>query len=692
LALAVCWASIASAPRPAAGQMRAFQKAPGKLEMRLRSSHPTIRSGAPFAIELEFDSTFPDVIQGPLELVFTDDDQVATRLVTAPVAIAPDKTTLQIPLPAMTCVRNPTLFQVHVTLNSTRRTFELGKHDLLVPLRGSRQFVIGAPGLNEVDVGELVRHLLLDEYRPAKLHRQNLATFPVELDAHRIMADPIELYAYDVLVFVGEHFSSLTAKQLDTLATWAESGGGLVIVPSGVLGEPHRQLLVKLAGGDTTSLQTDTLGRLPRLAPGHADWLYATRYGFGRALILRSIPRFAATGPPTSISKEQWIRGVTLLWNVQSKQVQTILNSGNWEMPQAPEVLRRDGNQIFASRDLRFASYADPGGLKSEAPAAADSLCDMLFPADVRVVPFGIVAGILALFLVVVAPGDYCILGWLRRRRYTWIAFPTVSLVFTAVTVYIAGYYSGNTDHRDSLVIVDVGEGGRALRTTRITHVITADTRHLDADIRDGLFALTDVQPAIDPAPLHPEDEPEFRKRIAEISYSGLVPSAYRVSWPSRQWTPAIHRLTQVGSDVDLPPIDWAGIDKLDFGSPTGRAAAIEEIRRAVPKCALFFTNGVTEEPTPFPADSDKNIQRFASWPQVLAGLARRRDAGLMAIVFALSPSGAGDLEDLAVLDDGDSTTWLVHVGVPRDGELLVLRHVVRTRVGHKLTGAKPQP
>ena len=68
LVLCVCSSLITLIPRPALAQTRAFEKAPGKLEMRIKSSHPVMRTGAPFAIELEFESTFPDVIQGPLEL------------------------------------------------------------------------------------------------------------------------------------------------------------------------------------------------------------------------------------------------------------------------------------------------------------------------------------------------------------------------------------------------------------------------------------------------------------------------------------------------------------------------------------------------------------------------------------------------------------------------------------------------
>ncbi len=389
-------------------------------------------------------------------------------------------------------------------LNSTRRTFDFGAHDLLVPLPGMRQFVIAAPGLNEVDTGELVRHLSLDEFRPPKLNRQNFATFLVQLDAHRIQNDPIALYPYDVIVLSGPHFSSLSTRQLETLATWTESGGGLVVVPTAVLTDAHCAFLAKLTNRNRANFQTDALGRLPPLRTGDPEWLIAAHYGFGRALILRSAPQFAPKSSSLGVSRTQWIRAVTFLWNVRSEQVATILKTGSWAMPMPPPatVGPKQGSagpkiaSPFATPDLKYTSYGDPGGLKSEEPAAASMLRDLLFPADVRVVPFGVVVGILASFLVVVAPADYWILGWLRRRRYTWIVFPGASLLFTALTVSIAGYYSGNTDHRGALVIVDVGRTGRPLRTTQISHIITSASRNLKIEIRDGLFAKTDIQPA----------------------------------------------------------------------------------------------------------------------------------------------------------------------------------------------------
>jgi hypothetical protein len=677
------------APQLAVGQTRAFEKTPGKLELRLKSSHPVIRSGASFAIELEFESTYPDVIEGPLELTFSDGDRIHLRFHTTPIAIPADaKTSISIHLPALNCRRNADESQVDVVLDARRKTFRFGKHDLRLPLRGMRQFVIGAVGMSEVDVGELARHLSLDEFRPPKLHRQNFATNVVELDPHRISGDAIGLYPYDVVVLAGPHFSLLSARQLETVATWTESGGAVVVVPTGPLTDAHRSFLAKLLGISRDDLPVDALGRLLPLAANDRNQLVTAGFGFGRAVVLRSIPHIAAHGTPSMVSRPEWIRALGFLWNVHADQVESMLTSGSWKMPPppprkaAPSPFAASGGAAglkMAAPDLRYLAYADPGGLKPEEPAAADQLRDLLFPADVRVVPFGIVIGLLASFLIAVAPADYWILGWLRRRRYTWIVFPCVSLFFTTLTVGIAGYYSGNTDHRGALVIVDVGQSGRPLRTSRIVHVVTADTHTLVAEIHDGLFARTEVQPAqlgvgrpsdpLDALPVLEDDK---------LAYEGLVPSAYSVSWPSKQWSPAMHRLTRVGTDVELPQIDWAALDRLDLETEAGRSAALARVRRVLPQCGLLFSNAKADIADPFPATSEGSIDQFRDWPSVLASLGRRRDHGLLAILFGVSPNGAGDLEDLAVLDDGPSSTWLVHVAIVRDNDLIVFRHVVR--------------
>ncbi len=163
-----------------------------------------------------------------------------------------------------------------------------------------------------------------------------------------------------------------------------------------------------------------------------------------------------------------------------------------------------------------------------------------------------------------------------------------------------------------------------------------------------------------------------------KLVYDGVLPAAYTVSWQSKQWSPAMHRVTRVGSDVEVPQINWAAFDRFDLVSESGRAQAVKMLCALLPDLALLFATGKDSMAIPFPAIAGDSAERFAAWPDVLMSLGRRTDYGLMSILFGVSPNGAGDLEDLAVLDDADSATWLVHVAIIRGEDLVVFRHVVR--------------
>ena len=86
-------------------------------------------------------------------------------------------------------------------------------------------------------------------------------------------------------------------------------------------------------------------------------------------------------------------------------------------------------------------------------------LMQQLMPHTVRLIPFHRIAGMLGLFLLMIGPGDFFVLGFLRRRRYTWLLFPATSIAFTVATVLMANYYLGLHDQRRSLIVVDRGQG-----------------------------------------------------------------------------------------------------------------------------------------------------------------------------------------------------------------------------------------
>ena len=123
-------------------------------------------------------------------------------------------------------------------------------------------------------------------------------------------------------------------------------------------------------------------------------------------------------------------------------------------------------------------------------------LRNLLLPQSTRLIPMPVVAAILGAFVLIVGPGDWFVLGWLRRRRWTWLTFPVVAAAFTALTVAAAEHYLGSEDHRSALVITDVGRGGRVLRESRLELLFAARDKEAATELRQTLAVPTAIHDA----------------------------------------------------------------------------------------------------------------------------------------------------------------------------------------------------
>jgi hypothetical protein len=662
LVLGASRAGAADPPAPTSG---------ARLTFRFQSANPPIRTGAPFSVDYVFNSTFADVLTGELEIEFVEDERVNLRLRTDPIAVASGKNSYHLVLPPAAARRDAAAFYVRVRFVSSKGVFDLGRHDLLVPMHDARQFLIAAPNLSRNTVGRLAAQLRLDAFRPTEnnLRRADLVTLPVEVDLPNVPTQALGLYPFDLLLLADDGFSRLSARQLDAVSDWVEQGGRVVIVPTGVLTPAHTSFLDRVTShaAGPGSFNLDPLGHLEKDEPGAKASILRCRFGFGRALVLRAMPEIKEDGSMKGISAPEWTRAVCFIWHVSGGQTQNILNTGIW----VPPPKAKPGYEVDLS-PLRPREFATAGSLRQ-----------LLFPRTVRVMPFGVVATILALFLLAIAPGDYYLYGLLRRWPIRWIAFPVTCLAFTLGTVWIAGNYTGRVDHRTELVVVDLGEDGKPLRTTRIEHVLTAQTRPVSLELHNALFAMTDVQPSTTPTqrdefgrlrPTNLDEDLDLRESLTVPSYAGTLPSNFSIMRPSRQWSPSMHRVTRPGTDVTVPPIAWSELESVDLSSDSGRQQLLDSLRRAAPECDVFLETSERAYASEGHAPLLASNWRREGWEGVLNALAWRREGGLFSIVSHVAPSGAGDLEDLAVLGFDPPNHCLLQVALHQDNGLVVFR------------------
>ncbi len=659
----------ADPPAPASG---------ARLTFRFKSANPPLRTGAPFSVECVFNSTFADVLTGELEIEYVEYAKVELSLRTDPIAVPSGKNSYHLLLPPVAAERNAAAFSIRVRFHSSKGEFDLGKHDLLVPMQDARQFLIAAPNLARNNVARLAGHLRLDAFRPDdtdRLRRAGLITLPIEVDLPNFASQAINLYPFDLLLLAEDGFSRLSARQLDAVGDWVEQGGRVVLVPTGVLTPAHQSFLNRITrhAAAPASFKLDPLGHLESDDFGSKAPILSCRDGFGRALVLRALPEIKADGTLAGINADDWTRAVCFLWNVSARQTKYILQTGAWERPKSPER-----------------NYdADLSLLRPYELAAASSLRQLLFPRAVRVMPFGVVATILALFLLAIAPGDYYLYGFLRRWPIRWIAFPATCLAFTLGTVWIAGNYTGRADHRNELVIVDLGEDGKPLRTSRIELMLTATTRPATLELHNSLFAQTDVQPATTRdkyglrRPTSINADPDHEESLAVPSYAGTLPSHFTVTRLSHQWSPSMHRVTRPGADVTVPPFAWPELDSLDLFSVRDRQTLVDSLRQAAPKCDVLLENPERVYVSFGSGALAEHDQNSMGLEGLLRNLSRRREGGLFSIVSHVAPSGAGDLEDLAVIGPDTNDHWLLQVAVHEENGVVVFR---------KMFHSKPKP
>jgi hypothetical protein len=272
----------------------------------------------------------------------------------------------------------------------------------------------------------------------------------------------------------------------------------------------------------------------------------------------------------------------------------------------------------------------------------------------------------LGLFLLMIGPADYFVLGWLRRRRYTWILFPAMSIAFMIATVMMANYYLGKRDQRRSLIVVDMGKDGTALRWNRYELVFAARDKQAITELKDALwsplyFNSMDIGMPYNPgAGYNPAYgyNPNYSRRTAGPQrdtgppwYEGALPVHFRTSESIHQWQPQLNRIFS----FEPPPVraipNWSAIEQ---AWPN-----LEAIR------AKLATSKVDADVCAISGSSSRwandGGMHIVSDP-ILGELCHGNATGFLTLVSQVSPTGGGNFEDAQGIDAeaGDSALAIV--------------------------------
>jgi hypothetical protein len=323
-----------------------------------------------------------------------------------------------------------------------------------------------------------------------------------------------------------------------------------------------------------------------------------------------------------------------------------------------------------------------------------DELFALLMPVGVSAIPLGVIALILAAYVVTIGPIDYFVLGALRLRRFTWVLFPVVTIGFAAYTLWLSQRYLGSTDSRRAIEIFDVVPGGTVARRSRIEMLFLSQENAVSTQVDNGLFSVVGRGIFMNRGPLPPD---MMRETSQTIGVAERFPNNYQIVQQIPQWRPVLNRFFWIDpkpSVVYQPPglpgvagFDWDAAGRDLLGS-TGGVALAERVRRAFgpQACALvmrgssmiFVLNDLEELPH-WRANfglSTVRAQKTNYLTETVRELCQRTPQQLFLHASNVSPNGGPELDDLAVSDSTDPAQSVLVIAVETESTLYLYRRV----------------
>lgn len=588
---------------------------PLKLEVRPLATQP--RPVAPEWVEVRLTSSATHLLEGVLELNIVDDGATSliSRTQELDLTTGPRVFRLLLPTPARAALGLER--EVGARFLGRSGTLELGRFPLHTRIRAAHTLVL-AVGRTNLRAGDsttrLWQSLRPERFAPktALASLESVSTTPVFIEPEDFPADPLTYCAFDTVVLEPEVFGRLKEKPLTALGQWLAAGGSVALFGLASLDEAHVEPLRAWLLSDPQTrrfeFEFDAAGRVH--TRGAAPIL--AHVGLGRLVVFARLPE-----TPEEFDTAEWRRATAFLWKVRGEFATAIEREGQWK-PADRQTLRNE-------------SY--------ERSQIGTELTQALLPKTVRVIPLPVIIGILVIFIIVVGPVDYLLLGKLRLRKLTWIVFPLVSVAFTVLTMKLAAHYLGTNTHHGTFVLTDLGADGQALRETRYELILPPRPQTL---VRETQHAFTIAVPGS-------EYDSDIKSEPAVID--GQYPARYAFRFPAQQWTPHLRRVTSLSSASDESRVDWAAF----AGSQYDLDFAVSGMRGS---------SGCT-----FAVLHRGQVRIDAAEPLSSAFFARitfPQKHTIHPLISQLSPTGGGSFDDLAMLDPEDTRT--VVIAMRREG------------------------
>gem|GEM_PF-1420246 len=707
------------------------------LTIESSGMQPSLVQGRPMLTWWDVKIQGSSLLVGKLKFTIKDEQKLLAVSETEELTLNGPEQRIRVMLPSIDCLKR--LDQLNVDIAFHGKTFngEISQQILRLPFSKKKVFVglladAGTARKNSPERDELRNRLKFENvvlessaHRESDIDREFVSTFYASVIPVDLPSEPLAYCSYDLVVVPGPEFRSLRKSQLEALLAWIKAGGSAYVEPDGVLEPYHVDFLRNLVADDSRKIlfQVDQHGKLSTDESPADVPVYSVALGIGHVVI--------RTGDPNQEidrTSESWRAIVRPLWKSRAQILETPLESEAYRQVGltglGPQGILIDTNPFSLARSLGYVCRL-----------SQKELLDRLLPEGVQMVPLWLLTSILFIFVLLIGPGDYFVLGWLKLRKLTWVTFPLTTIGVTILTVLLSNSYMTSAESRRTVIVRDVGSSGDIVRTNRFELLFIASSRWVTTEIEKGLFApfeansISSNPPPVTPPVLAPQpgSAPVPGTGMAEIvidldaksrRIEGRIPTAFTVHQNMAKWTPQMNRIFSVPGTAEKPNVDWRLFQlpaseasnlsdhkippqlvervQREFG-PHAMVACFTSLdgwandkskgwfsRRSPQGDALIGGNvnlviNRTFEGSGVNNARNKGESDFFLWLYAMSvgfpgpGVLSPT-SGAFSLISRTAPKGSANCDDMPLLDSSDPNEWLLVIAVPDKDGVIVYR------------------
>lgn len=551
-----------------------------------------------------------------------------------------------------------------------------------------------------------------EDVRPAN---RSIMTLYRGLSRQNFPNQALEHCVSDIVLLTADTFPSLSEKQCAAILAWVKAGGSVAVFLDET--EPLESSRMEFLNELLNSPKEDPLayqlssGKL-QLSHNSESKLLLRNNGLGRVSLAAS-PRGKSL--TQSLGDEATRELYVHLWKVRKEQQKEILASKNGEWSFAP------GRRYTVMNNRNFGNMNDPGldnftrRFRPTPTGGGNGLLEQTLPIGMEMLPLWLIGTTLFFYILAIGPGDYLLLGALGLRKYTWIFFPVVTVLFTAGAIVTANYkMAGNTDG-GRVLIRDISAAGHIVRENEIsTYVPTTGGEKLVDAKRELLTPINPQQLGVN----HQYAQRGYDYENSPPVFRGRFPIEAQLVQQVHKWSPEMVRRLRIPAKPtpETSGFDWTQrIAPKDYSqrlslanrlkSTFGNNVNAELIRRnghndsdqnpndrnneALDRIRICGDGNILVDQTRYNPYSQQVVnvngtitvqEGYADPVSFLRSSAFREEAGMYSVVSQLSPKCDDFLEDLPILDPTDDKTWLLLVTVQNGNDWDIYRQLIKTR------------